>query len=421
METPRDIYNNYQEEAEGLIQRKSWKSLFLTLAQLSGIFLTITLVVFFVVNYQFIKSQIVDWKKGEEDYAKYVNDSDKDGMPDWWETKYGLDPLSLLDKRKDPDHDSLVNYLEYQYGTDPTVADSDSDGFGDGEEVRTGFDPMGEGRTDLDKDGIPDWWEQDNGLNKKNSFDALLDFDKDGLSNKDEFLYGFSPHNSDTGSLGMTDGEKVASGNYDITSGEIISQNDRDQDRLDFFYENLFGTDPNNPDTDGDGYDDYREIINGYDPTGPDKIKGEIEIPTLQIKAPIVWSQSEDNLQIQKELLQGVVHYPGTAFPLFRGNSYVTGHSSFYPWVINDFTEILKNLNELKVGHEVIFHFSLANGKVIDSVYSVVSSEVVMPDDEKLFRDFEGYELTLVTCWPVGTDQKRLMVKAELKSPLLTN
>lgn len=418
MPIQRDIYNNYQWEVEKNNQQKSWKSLFLTLAQLSGIFLTITLIVFFVVNYQFIKSQIVDWKKGEEDYEKYINDSDGDGMPDWWEEKYAFDSFSNLNKRKDPDQDSLVNYLEYQFGTDPTKADSDSDGFGDGEEVRTGFDPMGEGRTDLDKDEIPDWWEQNNGLNKKNSFDALLDPDKDGLSNKDEFLYGFNPFEKDTGSLGMTDGEKVATGNYDITQGTILSQNDRDGDRLDLFYENLFGTDPNNADSDGDGYFDYQEIAKGFDPTGNGQIRGEVDIPTLKVKVPIVWSQSEDDLQIQKELLQGAIHYPGTAFPGFRGNSYVTGHSSFYPWVKNDFKEIFKDLNDLKIGHEVIFHFSLANGKNIDVIYSVVSSEVVMPDEEKLFRDFEGSELTLVTCWPIGTDQKRLMVKAELKSPL---
>jgi len=417
----RDFYNNYQQEVERINQPRSWRSLILTLAQLTGIFLTITLIVFFVVNYQFIKSQIIDWRKGEEDYEKYINDSDKDGMPDWWESKYGLDHLSLLDKRKDPDKDSLVNYLEYQFGTDPTVVDSDGDGFGDGEEVRTGFNPMGEGRTDIDKDGIPDWWEQANGLNKKNAFDGLLDADRDGLSNKDEFFYGFDPHNSDTGAVGMTDGEKVISGNYDFIQGKVISPNDRDGDRLELFYENLFGTDPNVPDTDGDGYDDYREIANGYDPTGPDKIRGEVELPTLSVRAPIVWSQSEDHLQIQKELLQGVVHYPGTAFPGFRGNSYITGHSSFYPWVRNDFTDIFKELDKLKVGHEVIFHIALANGKTIDWVYSVISSEVVMPDDEKLFRDFEGYELTLVTCWPIGTDQKRLMVKAQLKSPLPKN
>lgn len=415
----RDIYNNYQWEVEKSNRQKSWKSLLLTLAQLSGIFLTITLIVFFVVNYQFIKSQIVDWKKGEEDYEKYINDFDSDGMPDWWEEKYELDPFSNLNKRKDPDQDSLVNYLECQFRTDPTKADSDGDGFGDGEEVRTGFNPMGEGRTDLDKDEIPDWWEQDNGLNKKNSFDALLDSDKDGLSNKDEFLYGFNPFEKDTGNLGMTDGEKVATGNYDIIQGTVFSQNDQDGDRLDLFYENLFGTDPNNPDSDGDGYFDYQEIAKGFDPTGDGQIRGEIDIPKLKVKVPIIWSQSEDDLQIQKELLQGAIHYPGTAFPGFRGNSYVTGHSSFYPWVKNDFKEIFKDLDDLKIGHEVIFHFSLANGKNIDVIYSVVSSSVVMPDEEKLFRDFEGFELTLVTCWPIGTDQKRLMVKAELKSPLV--
>jgi hypothetical protein len=47
-------------------------------------------------------------------------DSDGDGMPDWWEKKYGLDPNDPSDAAKDKDGDGYTNLEEYLNGTDPT-------------------------------------------------------------------------------------------------------------------------------------------------------------------------------------------------------------------------------------------------------------------------------------------------------------
>ncbi|MGK0188774.1 MAG: hypothetical protein ACI9R3_004588 [Verrucomicrobiales bacterium] len=46
-------------------------------------------------------------------------DSDGDGMPDWWEQKYGLDPESAGDSRLDLDGDGLSNGEEYLAGLSP--------------------------------------------------------------------------------------------------------------------------------------------------------------------------------------------------------------------------------------------------------------------------------------------------------------
>jgi hypothetical protein len=46
---------------------------------------------------------------------------------------------------------------------------------------------------DSDGDGTPDWWEDLHGLDKQNSADALQDSDRDGLSNRAEFLAGSLP------------------------------------------------------------------------------------------------------------------------------------------------------------------------------------------------------------------------------------
>jgi hypothetical protein len=48
-------------------------------------------------------------------------DTDRDGMPDDWEGKFGLDPKDAEDNTKDKDSDGYTNIEEYLNGTDPTV------------------------------------------------------------------------------------------------------------------------------------------------------------------------------------------------------------------------------------------------------------------------------------------------------------
>ena len=68
-------------------------------------------------------------------------DSDGDLLPDGWEVAYQLDPNSphgFNGQSGDPDHDGAINFLEWQYGTDPHNPDSDGDGTNDGEEIGAG-------------------------------------------------------------------------------------------------------------------------------------------------------------------------------------------------------------------------------------------------------------------------------------------
>ena len=48
-------------------------------------------------------------------------DSDGDGMPDAWESKFGLDPKDSSGNTQDKDGDGYTNLEEYLNGTDPTV------------------------------------------------------------------------------------------------------------------------------------------------------------------------------------------------------------------------------------------------------------------------------------------------------------
>lgn len=71
-----------------------------------------------------------------------VADSDSDGIPDYWEIEYKLDPNDPTDAVGDFDEDGLLNIDEYKNGTHPRVADTDKDGLSDGEEVAQGTDPL---------------------------------------------------------------------------------------------------------------------------------------------------------------------------------------------------------------------------------------------------------------------------------------
>jgi hypothetical protein len=62
-------------------------------------------------------------------------DTDSDGILDWWEIEYNLDPFDPSDANFDSDSDSLTNLQEFLNGTDPHNSDTDGDSLGDGFEL----------------------------------------------------------------------------------------------------------------------------------------------------------------------------------------------------------------------------------------------------------------------------------------------
>lgn len=140
-----------------------------------------------------------------------IIDTDLDGMDDYYEWLYGLDP-TVDDSQIDTDNDGVPNLEEYLHNANPLVNDTDLDGLTDFEEIYVYY-------TSADSN----------------------DTDEDSLADYDEIMvYGTSPHDPDSDDDGIFDGEEVR-----------------------------IGTDPTKYDSDNDGISDGQELLDGTDPTDP--------------------------------------------------------------------------------------------------------------------------------------------------------
>lgn len=74
---------------------------------------------------------------------------------------------------------------------------------------------------DTDNDGMPDGWEQANGLNPNDPADAQLDLDNDGLLNRGEYEAGTNPTVIDSDGDGVSDGEEIASGTNPLDPSSV--------------------------------------------------------------------------------------------------------------------------------------------------------------------------------------------------------
>ena len=141
-----------------------------------------------------------------------------------------------------------------------------------------------------------------------------------------------------------------------------------------------------------------------------------IIIPKINVNAPIVYNTDYDQASQLKAMEKGVAYFgiPGAnSKPGQVGNTVLSGHSS------NDFIDdgqykfVFALLERLKQGDIFYLHY-----KGIRYTYTVTKTDVVLPNDVRsLIYPTSKPIVTLITCTPLGTSQKRLLVTAEQISP----
>lgn len=132
-------------------------------------------------------------------------------------------------------------------------------------------------------------------------------------------------------------------------------------------------------------------------------------LPRLNIEGIIEWNVAQAN--VNGQLINSLVHLSGTAEPSQNGDVLIAGHSSYYWWTKGAYKNIFAPLVNAKNGDDVIIK---KDG--IAYQYKIADiSEIGNSADLKLNvgGDKKG-SLYLITCVPVGTNLRRLVIRAEL-------
>jgi len=255
-------------------------------------------------------------------WAETGDDTDADGLPDWWEELRGFDPESAS-------------------GADGWYGDADGDGVINGEDylrdIAMGWrlgDTIASGPTgvvqtaDVDGDGLPDWWEALYNLAVETGLDnasvvvsengTLGDPDKDGLSNFAEYQISEHYRFSRLSPVKFKSGKDQKVSDYFLKEGKLYyGEMFSDHDFMEDTWEDLYDIDAVNRfaydshlDSDEDGWSNWSESRYGTsskrsDPTLISHLSPLSttlkDFPVPQIEATLSYGglQKIGNLQIE--------------------------------------------------------------------------------------------------------------------------
>ena len=133
-------------------------------------------------------------------------------------------------------------------------------------------------------------------------------------------------------------------------------------------------------------------------------------IPLVDIKNKKVENMTQLNDIFMEELENGIIRYPGSAKPGQEWNSFIFGHSSNFPWMEGDYNDVFALLDHVEYNDEIIVYYDQKK-----YTYKITKKQVITPGDVSVLKwNEDESEITLMTCWPIGTTLNRLIVQWEL-------
>ena len=154
------------------------------------------------------------------------------------------------------------------------------------------------------------------------------------------------------------------------------------------------------------------------DPTAPVEVSADpkLIIPKINVDVPVIYGVGYDHDSQMKAMEKGVAHFaiPGAnSVPGQVGNTVLSGHSSNDLFDPGDHKFIFAQLDKLQTGDTIFVNYNS-----VRYTYTITKKEVVKPTEvSKLTYATDKPVLTLITCTPLGTAEKRLLVTAEQVTP----
>ena len=140
----------------------------------------------------------------------------------------------------------------------------------------------------------------------------------------------------------------------------------------------------------------------------PNISDNHLKIDLIDVLAPVTWRVENNPDAVTAGLANGLIQLNGTALPGESGNVFITGHSSDYPWSKGHYKNVFVLLNKLSVGDVVQLKYQNK-----DYLYKVSSIKTVTPNDLSVLEGKNQSTLTLMTCTPIGTTLRRLIVVSD--------
>lgn len=114
--------------------------------------------------------------------------------------------------------------------------------------------------------------------------------------------------------------------------------------------------------------------------------------------------------QYLQVLVHSIAHAKGTSFPGLGGTTYLFAHSADNFWNVGRYNAVFYLLKELTPGDDVYVFFQ---GKRHN--YKVYDTKIIDRADTHYIDSASdvGERVILQTCWPPGTDWKRLLIFAK--------
>lgn len=142
--------------------------------------------------------------------------------------------------------------------------------------------------------------------------------------------------------------------------------------------------------------------------------KATLVIDNIGVSAPIIFNVGTDPNSIYKNLENGVIHYSSAPKPGMNGVSIILGHSSAYPWYKGAYGSVFALLGKLKAGDRIYIEYSDGSNFVFSVKQSVIFSPLKENAQLAQIEKSERPTLVLISCWPIGTNYKRIAIEAEL-------
>lgn len=134
-----------------------------------------------------------------------------------------------------------------------------------------------------------------------------------------------------------------------------------------------------------------------------------IIIPKIRVNTKVIKNVDPFDSKIyQKALTEGVAHAKGSGLPGFPGNTFIFAHSATDWAQANQYNAIFYLTSKLDPGDEIAIYYEGSKYQ-----YTVTEKKIVNPSEiNYLSNNLSTKTLTLMTCWPPGSNLKRLIILA---------